>query len=127
VIIAEQATREGTYVALTRARQITQIYSVRQPDTTDDLQALAERVSRTEPEMPSIATPLAHEHTITSESIQASQEGNAIESTPEPRSHEADREQSMWRAPARQWPGRSDRTPPPSLDLEQEPTWTMGW
>jgi ATP-dependent exoDNAse (exonuclease V) alpha subunit len=63
VIIAGQATREGTYVALTRAREQTHIYNApsdSSPDA-DRLQMLAERVSQTEPEMPSISTPLAHE------------------------------------------------------------------
>jgi conjugative relaxase-like TrwC/TraI family protein len=66
IIITGQATREGTYVALTRAREQTRIYNApadSSPDA-DRLQILAERVSQTEPEMPSISTPLAHEITV---------------------------------------------------------------
>jgi conjugative relaxase-like TrwC/TraI family protein len=63
VIITGQVTREGTYVAITRAREQTHIYNTptdMSPDA-DRLGLLAERVSQTEPEMPSISTPLAHE------------------------------------------------------------------
>jgi conjugative relaxase-like TrwC/TraI family protein len=66
VIIAGQVTREGTYVALTRAREQTHIYNAPSdvsPDA-DQLRLLAERVSQTEPEMPSISTPLAHEAAV---------------------------------------------------------------
>jgi conjugative relaxase-like TrwC/TraI family protein len=71
VIIAGHATREGTYVAITRAREQTRIYyapSESSPDT-DRLGLLAERVSKTEPEMPSISTPLRQELAI-SEAVQ---------------------------------------------------------
>jgi conjugative relaxase-like TrwC/TraI family protein len=64
VIIAGQATREGTYVAITRARQQTHIYAADPTDRSvenDRLKDLAERVSHTEPDLPSIDTPLAHE------------------------------------------------------------------
>ncbi|MGH3267270.1 MAG: AAA family ATPase, partial [Trebonia sp.] len=68
VIVAGQATREGTYVAITRAREHTHIYAA-QPENTsaqvDRLEQLAEQVSRTEPEVASISTPLAHEATVT--------------------------------------------------------------
>jgi hypothetical protein len=66
LIIAGQATREGTYVAITRAREQTHIYSAPSdsaPDA-DQLRELAERVSQTEPEMPSISTPLAYEAAV---------------------------------------------------------------
>ncbi len=66
VIIAGQVTREGTYVAITRARQQTNIYNAptdSSPDA-DWLGLLAEQVSQTEPQMPSISTPLAHEATV---------------------------------------------------------------
>jgi conjugative relaxase-like TrwC/TraI family protein len=67
IIIAEHATREGSYVALTRARHQTHIYTG-QPnvsgDDQDQLQALADQLSRTEPDLPSIDTPLSHEHQI---------------------------------------------------------------
>lgn len=64
LIIAEHATAEGSYVALTRARQQTHLYATRDPETEDDVASLAERMSRTEPDLPSIATPLAHETVI---------------------------------------------------------------
>jgi ATP-dependent exoDNAse (exonuclease V) alpha subunit len=68
LIVSAHATREGTYVALTRAREETHLYAEssveREPDG-DRLQALAERISRTEPDLPSIAVPLEHERTIT--------------------------------------------------------------
>jgi len=67
LIVAEHATREGTYVALTRARQNTDIYAAveaePEPDR-DQLQQLAERLNRTEADLPSIRTPLAHEEAI---------------------------------------------------------------
>jgi ATP-dependent exoDNAse (exonuclease V) alpha subunit len=69
VIVGEHATREGTYVAITRARQSTDIYAAterddRDPPTADRLSGLAERISRAEPEVPSIRTPLAHERAL---------------------------------------------------------------
>jgi ATP-dependent exoDNAse (exonuclease V) alpha subunit len=67
LIVTSNTTREGTYVALTRARNETHIYSPDQPDRPADLdrlQQLADRISRTEPELPSIHTPLAHETDI---------------------------------------------------------------
>ncbi|MGH3265675.1 MAG: AAA family ATPase, partial [Trebonia sp.] len=70
VIVAGQATREGTYVAFTRAREHTHIYSaaaeVESPGG-DRLERLAERVSQTEPEIPSISIPLVHEQAVTRE------------------------------------------------------------
>ncbi|MGH2873724.1 MAG: AAA family ATPase, partial [Solirubrobacteraceae bacterium] len=75
VIIHGQATREGTYVAVTRARQQTHLYAA-EPDgvtpDTDRLEQLAERVSHSEPEIPSIMTPLAHESVITDRAERAS-------------------------------------------------------
>jgi len=67
LIIAAHATREGTYVALTRAREQTHLYAADSPETSaevDPLRELAERISRTEPDPPSIQTPLAHEAEI---------------------------------------------------------------
>ena len=67
VIVTGNATREGSYVAVTRARDETHIYTADQPDRPADLdrlQDLADRISRTEPEVPSIHTPLAHETAI---------------------------------------------------------------
>jgi conjugative relaxase-like TrwC/TraI family protein len=71
LIVSEHATREGSYVALTRARQQTRLYTgealTDEPPQRDRLQTLAVRLSRTEPDLPSIRTPLAHEHTITAQ------------------------------------------------------------
>lgn len=67
VIVSAHATREGTYVALTRAREETHLYADQSVDPDRDgdrLQALAERISRTEPDVPSIAISLEHERTI---------------------------------------------------------------
>jgi hypothetical protein len=67
LVVSAHATREGTYVALTRARQETHLYAEESVDADRDgdrLQALAERISRTEPDLPSIAIPLEHERTI---------------------------------------------------------------
>ena len=68
LIVSAHATREGTYVALTRAREETHLYaedSVDRDRDGDRLQALAERISQTEPDLPSIAIPLDDEQTIT--------------------------------------------------------------
>jgi conjugative relaxase-like TrwC/TraI family protein len=68
LIVSAHATREGTYVALTRAREKTHLYAEQavDPDRDGDrLQALADRISRSEPDLPSIAVPLAHEPMIT--------------------------------------------------------------
>jgi conjugative relaxase-like TrwC/TraI family protein len=69
LIVSAHATRQGTYVALTRAREETHLYSGASVDSDQDgdrLQAIAERISRTEPDVPSIAVPLEHEPTTTS-------------------------------------------------------------
>jgi len=68
LIVSAHATRQGTYVALTRARDETHLYADESSDADrdgDGLQALAERISRTEPDLPSIAMPLEREQTIT--------------------------------------------------------------
>jgi hypothetical protein len=70
LIVGEHATQEGSYVALTRAREQTHIHAATprdEPSERDRLQALSERMGRTEPDLPSIHTPLAHESTITTE------------------------------------------------------------
>jgi conjugative relaxase-like TrwC/TraI family protein len=63
LIVGPHATREGTYVSLTRAREQTDIYIGDAPafaDEDDDrLQTIAEHLARTEPDAPSIRTPLA--------------------------------------------------------------------
>jgi ATP-dependent exoDNAse (exonuclease V) alpha subunit len=63
LIVADHATEEGSYVAITRARQATYIHASDEHlgQDHDPLSALAERMSRSEPEVPSIHTPLAHE------------------------------------------------------------------
>jgi len=68
LIVSAHATREGTYVALTRAREETHLYAEQSVDSDRDgdrLQALAERISRTEPDVPSISIALADEPTMT--------------------------------------------------------------
>jgi conjugative relaxase-like TrwC/TraI family protein len=75
LIIGDHATQAGSYVALTRARQQTHIHAASaaaRPSDADRLQALSERMSRTEPELPSIQKPLAHEFAITAELAGAS-------------------------------------------------------
>jgi ATP-dependent exoDNAse (exonuclease V) alpha subunit len=63
LIVSEHATQEGCYVALTRARETTHIHASREPLATDNgekpIVVLAERMGRSEPEIPSIRTPLA--------------------------------------------------------------------
>ncbi|MGI8429071.1 MAG: AAA family ATPase, partial [Solirubrobacteraceae bacterium] len=72
MIVGEHATAEGSYVALTRARESTRLYASGEQLDDDGadarrghLQALAEQIGRSEPEVPSIHTPLAHEHAVT--------------------------------------------------------------
>ncbi len=68
LIVSEHATREGCYVALTRARHRTRIHASRQlldpEDEQERLPALAAHMGRSEPDVPSISTPLAHETEI---------------------------------------------------------------
>ena len=62
LIVGERATREGTYVGLTRARETTEIHVGRAPGLAPDgdrLQRLADDVSRAEPDAPSIRLALA--------------------------------------------------------------------
>ena len=111
VIIAGHATREGTYVALTRARERTSMYAA---DTAnleggDRLQELAGRVRRTEPEVPSIHTPLAYETEILSNVELAEIDGP--DGRPEPTAERDDAKISgttevLDQAPARKWPTR---------------------
>ncbi len=67
LIIGERATREGSYIGLTRARESTEIYAAERPDPTpeyDRLQDLAQHMSHTEPDLPSIRTPLSHDAAV---------------------------------------------------------------
>jgi conjugative relaxase-like TrwC/TraI family protein len=81
VICGEHATAEGSYVALTRARSQTHIYAGR--DRLDELEpdadrqaaveAVAQRMGRSDPELPSIAVALAHEQRVEAEHARESQ------------------------------------------------------
>ncbi len=96
LIIAEHATQEGSYVALTRAREETHIYTdshpTDQPDDVDRLQRPAERMSRTEPDLPSIHVPLAHETAIATQPDHLGRQPESIqeECTPPSRLQEPD-------------------------------------
>ena len=155
VIITSQATREGTYVAITRAREQTHLYTqlpAGDAQSTDRVLVLADLVSRSEPEVPSIRIPLAHEHTITQHAELETATAHEPETrviraiTAEP-DLEADRQpgqQAGPRAtaareqtgrdeptqpPARRWPGR-DSTPGNELAREQQqltPERDIGW
>ena len=80
VIATRLSTAEGSYVGLTRARSRTHVYAASddldlQPGTPRDqaIATLAERLGRSEPEMPSIRIPLAHER-----EVEAAQTAEAI-------------------------------------------------
>jgi conjugative relaxase-like TrwC/TraI family protein len=97
LIVSAHATREGTYVGLTRAREETHLYAdgAIDPDRDGDrLQVLAERISRTQPDLPSIAIPLEHERTITATSAHREQviEPSSSTSQPPDRDHSGARE-----------------------------------
>ncbi len=74
VIAGQHADANGTYVALTRARERTHLYAsaehLEQPGEEGDggreaqLARLAEQLGRSEPELPSIAVALAHEQHV---------------------------------------------------------------
>lgn len=71
VIVERHASREGSYVALTRARERTTVYAAadtlelpRDASREQTTRALANKLSRSEPEMPSISIPLAHEQRV---------------------------------------------------------------
>jgi conjugative relaxase-like TrwC/TraI family protein len=75
VIAGPLSTAEGSYVALTRAREHTHLYA-----SSDQLElpvqrheaivVLAERLGRSEPDVPSIRVPLAHERHVEREHVQ---------------------------------------------------------
>jgi conjugative relaxase-like TrwC/TraI family protein len=84
VIVAEHATREGSYVALTRARDQTHLYARQQDTDTDDqdeLAALADHISRTEPDLPSIDTPIRYKNRITARPTQLPDPGQSDDET----------------------------------------------
>jgi conjugative relaxase-like TrwC/TraI family protein len=95
LIVSAHATREGTYVALTRAREETHLYAEESVDSEregDRLQALTERISRTEPDLPSIAIPVEHERTTTAT---PARRGPVIElSRPDSQPHNRDHPQA---------------------------------
>ncbi len=68
LIVGEHATQEGSYVAITRARERTDIYAsldeLESEDEPDRLTMLAESMGRSEDEVASIDIPLAHEASI---------------------------------------------------------------
>jgi conjugative relaxase-like TrwC/TraI family protein len=69
VIAGPLSTAEGSYVALTRAREHTHLYAssdlLELPEQREPaLAALAERLGRSEPDLPSIRVPLAHEQHV---------------------------------------------------------------
>jgi len=82
VIAGQHADTSGTYVALTRAREQTHLYAsierLEQPGDEGDgrrqarLASLAERLGRSEPEVPSIAVALAHERGVEGEHAEQS-------------------------------------------------------
>jgi hypothetical protein len=69
VIVSDNATAEGSYVGITRARERTDLYAGIDPaqrsGSSDRLEMLADRMSGTEPEAPSIDVPLRHEAAVT--------------------------------------------------------------
>ncbi len=113
LIVSAHATREGTYVALTRAREDTHLYAEESVDSDldgDRLQSLADRISRTEPDLPSIAIPLEHERTITA--------------TPARREPVIGPSRPIWHAPDDDHPGTRERTSTnheTAFDDENEP------
>jgi len=89
VIADQHADANGTYVALTRARERTHLYaSADRLDQPGDagaggreaqLARLAEQLGRSEPELPSIAVALAHEHQAEREHAEQSAPAAAAE------------------------------------------------
>jgi ATP-dependent exoDNAse (exonuclease V) alpha subunit len=115
LIVGEHATREGSYVGLTRARARTDVYAVEAADVAparDRLGDLAERMSRTEPDMPSIRTALAHEAAITAGTtrgvVAEPDRGAVLQPGPDPSDDlDLDRNERS----ARSWPGTRSEEP----------------
>ena len=96
LIVADHPTQEGSYVALTRARHHTHIHAAttsHEPDASD-LSQLAQRMSATDPDLPSITQPLAHEALVTIEIGHAS-------ASPRPRPPQQQRDRSPTASPTR--------------------------
>lgn len=131
-------------MALTRARAKTHIYATDGMDVEpghDRLDDLAERLDRSEPEVPSIDTPLAHEAAITAAMDTERLGGHTAELTleragdtrPDTRPgietaapHEAERGDSLDQAPgriARRWPRIGERDAP-ALTSRKNQRWT---
>jgi len=75
VIAGPLSTAEGSYVALTRAREHTHLYAssdqLELPEKRDHaIASLAERLGRSEPDLPSIRVALAHEQHVEREHVQ---------------------------------------------------------
>ncbi len=119
LIVAEHATQEGSYVALTRAREETHIYTGDHPagqlEDTDRLQPLAERMARTEPDLPSIQVPLAHEAAIAAQSDQLVHQPQSIQEEVAPSSRP--QESDSGRA------GPSSRREPQPAEFQAHPRW----
>ena len=119
LIVAEHATQEGSYVALTRAREETHIYATdrpsEQPDGADRLQQLAERMGRTEPDLPSIQVPLAHEISIAAQPDRLGHQPDSGEEEFAPPSRRQERDPVQAEPPAASEPQpaevRADRRP----------------
>jgi hypothetical protein len=77
--IAEQATAEGTYVALTRAREQTHIHvsqGMMQDGELEPFERLAKQVGRADPEVPAIALPLADQRSLEREADREAKSGS---------------------------------------------------
>ena len=75
LIAGPLSTAEGSYVGLTRARERTHLYAsgeqLELPEQREQaITALAERLGRSEPDLPSIRVPLAHEQHVEREHAQ---------------------------------------------------------
>jgi hypothetical protein len=100
VIAGPLSTAEGSYVALTRAREHTHLYAssdqLELPDSRQQaVTVLAERLGRSEPDLPSIRTPLAHEQHIEHEHVQLTFDVDEAEGSIEALRAECDRLQAI--------------------------------
>jgi hypothetical protein len=92
LIVEGHASAEGSYVALTRARERTNVYAAASeldiagdPSREDTIVALAERLGRSEREIASISVPLAHEQQVAREHDRETRPGRDRS----PRQHDA--------------------------------------